>query len=105
MTAAARKGSEYQIRRRVFTCHAIRHASAKLGAISSVWMVSSAAPIARRSKCPRVGSRRRNARMTKMAVGTPKTMNGARHPNAYASRPPAAGPRNCPSEFAARCAP
>ena len=69
------------MRRRVRTLQMMRHDSANDGGTSSVTIVSSDAPIILRSQYPRIGSRIRNARMTKNRVGMVKMMNGARQPS------------------------
>ena len=79
-----------------------RHDSAYDGAATSVAMVSASAPIAWRSKWPRIGSRRQKARITKIAVGTMRTMNGTRQLNQDVRSPASSGPRHAPTASAAR---
>ncbi len=86
----------YQMRRRLSIFDTMRQPSANDGGSSSVSTASSATPIARRSWAPRTGSRRRKARITRMAVGMAKTMNGVRHPKLKASMPPSTGPEELP---------
>ena len=80
MTAAARNGSEYQMRRSVRTCQRIRIDSANDGGTSSVAIVSALAPAAWRSQRPRCGSCSLNARKAKITTGKAKMMNGERQP-------------------------
>ena len=55
MNAAARNGSEYQMRRSVPTCHRMRIDSANDGGTSSVSMTARSRPAAARSQWPRPG--------------------------------------------------
>ena len=97
MIDAARNGSEYQMRRRVWTCHRMRTDSANDGGISSVPITSAAAPAAARSKWPRPGSMTRRPRYANTRVTGTNTKKGARQPKNCAIRPPRSGPANAPS--------
>ena len=100
--AAARNGRATKIRRRLRMVHTMRTASAKEGGTSS----TSAAPprlAAARSKWPRPGSRSFRPSTTRIRVGTAKTKNGARHPNALARPAPTRRPMITPTLLAARC--
>src|SRR5437763_5518915 len=102
ISATARNGSAYQMRRRLLIFHTMRQPSAKLGATSSVFAASSEAPIARRSNDPRIGSRIRHANTTNTNVGNAKMMNGQRQPKRAPTTPATSGPTHAPTALAAR---
>ncbi len=80
MKAAARNGSEYQMRRSVPICQRIRIDSANDGGVSSVWTTASLAPVG--GPFPVTASRfpHPQAEEHEDDVGTKNTMNGTRQP-------------------------
>src|SRR5438309_4899528 len=87
MSATARNGRAYQMRRKLSTFQTMRQPSAKLGDTSSVSAASSEAPIARRSNDPRTGSRIRHTRTTNTNVRKAKMINGQRQLNGTPTTP------------------
>ena len=81
MSDVARNGRLHHSRRRLSTLCTVRQLSANDGAVSSVLITSSVAPIAWRSQRPRTGSRNRIASTAKITVGTTNTRNGTRQLN------------------------
>jgi hypothetical protein len=75
------KGTPMQKRRSVCTPHRMRHASPSDAGFSSVWTVSSSAPMRARSWRPRVGSFSRKAKLTRMNVGMAAMMKAQRQPS------------------------